>query len=203
MRDGSIMVEVHCRSAPSVVSETVKSMADLATTGYTVDDLDWLRNEIARRCPLGARPRGSLILSPATDEHSLAVAVLSGQAVQQLNLPLGCVRTDFAWVVPGSAGYLMIPDVAIVAAGSQRVDELHLDPPPLLVVEIASPSTRRVDRTRKLADYRLGGAEQYLLVDLPADLRAARLRRRHGGQATRARSTWSSAGQPVRFSLPA
>src|SRR5215213_7383867 len=123
-------------------------MVDLAASGYTVDDLDWLRDGIGvARIELD--PWGSLILSPATDEHSFAMSVLSGQAVQQLDLPLGCVRTDFAWMVPGSAGYLMIPDVTIVAAGSHRVGELHIDPAPLLVVEIASPSTRRVDRSRK------------------------------------------------------
>ncbi len=48
-----------------------------------------------------------------------------------------------------------------------RIDGLHIDPPPLLVVEVASPSTRGVDRTRKLDDYRLGGAGVYVLVDLP------------------------------------
>jgi hypothetical protein len=36
------------------------------------------------------------------------------------------------------------------------------------MIEVASPSTRTVDRTRKLADYRLGGAGLYVLVDLPA-----------------------------------
>ncbi|MFN2504519.1 MAG: Uma2 family endonuclease [Acidimicrobiales bacterium] len=55
----------------------------------------------------------------------------------------------------------------MVSPGSTRVGTLHLDPPPLLVVEVASPSTRAVDRGRKLADYRLGGAGLYLLVDLP------------------------------------
>ena len=40
------------------------------------------------------------------------------------------------------------------------------------MVEIASPPTRRVDRGRKLAGYRLGGAGMYLLVDLPATFEA-------------------------------
>lgn len=37
-----------------------------------------------------------------------------------------------------------------------------------MVSEVASASTRVIDRTRKLQDYRLGGAGFYLLVDLPA-----------------------------------
>ncbi len=176
-------------------------MVDLAASGYTVDDLDWLRDEIGvARIELD--PWGSLILSPATDEHSIAVSVLSGQAVQQLDLPLGCVRTDFKWLVPGGTGYLMIPDLTIVAPGCHRIEGLHIAPPPLLVVEIASPSTRRVDRTRKRADYRLGGAERYLLVDLPAsfelqDFRAGTVVETEGG------IEFVVSRQPVRFSLPA
>ena len=176
-------------------------MVDLAASGYTVDDLDWLRDEIGvARIELD--PRGSLILSPATDEHSTAVAVLCAQAVQQLDLPPGSVRPEFKWVVPGGTGYLMIPDLTIVAPGGQRTQGLHIDPPPLLVVEIASPSTRRVDRSRKLADYRLGGAEKYLLVDLPATFELHDFGAGTVVQAERA-IEFVVSDQPVRFSLPA
>jgi Uma2 family endonuclease len=47
------------------------------------------------------------------------------------------------------------------------VGDYHLEPPPLFIVEVASPSTRAVDRGRKLRDYQLGGAGLYVLVDLP------------------------------------
>lgn len=135
--------------------------------GYTVDDLDWLRDELGI-AHLELDPWGSLVVAPATDEHELAVAVLAAQAVHQLALPPGSVRANgFAWVVPGGSGYLCIPDLAVLAPGWHRVDALHADPPPLLVVEVASPSTRAADRGRKLADYRLGRAAVYLLVDLP------------------------------------
>ena len=79
-----------------------------------------------------------------------------------------------------------------LAAGWQREGELGLDPPPLLVVEIASRSTRDVDRTRKLADYRLGGARMYLLLDPHASLEANDLTTGKWSRR-RARSTWSSA----------
>ena len=176
-------------------------MVDLAPAGYTVDDLHWLRNELNVVAHLELDPWGSLIVAPTDDEHGAAVAVLCAQAVEQLDLPRGCVRPEFAWVVPGGTGYLMIPDLTIVAPGWRRVGELHLDPPPLLVVEIASPSTRRVDRTRKLADYRLGGTERYLLVDLPATFEL------HAFAAgTVVKSSGSIelevGGQPVRFTLP-
>jgi Uma2 family endonuclease len=140
-------------------------MAATATSGYTVEDLDWLRDEIGV-AHLELDPWGSLIVSPATDEHEVAQGALASQASRQLD-PAYPVIPSFPWTVPGGTGYLCIPDLTILAPEWKRVGECHIDPPPLLVAEIASPSTRRADRTRKLADYRLGGAGLYLLVDLP------------------------------------
>jgi len=139
----------------------------VTASGYSVDDLVWLRDELGI-AHLELDPWGSLIVSPATDEHESAVAVLHEQAVRQLTLPAGCVRSNgLAWKTPGGSGYVNVADLAVVAPGWKRTADLHLDPPPLLVVEVGSPSTRAVDRTRKMADYRLGGAGLYLLVDLP------------------------------------
>lgn len=141
-------------------------MAHPATTCYGPEDLDWLRAELGI-AHLELDPWGSLIASPATDEHERAVALLHDQAVRQLGLAPGCVMSNgVAWKVPGGSGYLNVPDLAVVAPGWRRVEGDHLDPPPLLVLEVASPSTRAVDRGRKLTDYRLGGAGLYVLVDL-------------------------------------
>ena len=143
-------------------------MAYPAATGYSVDDLDWLRDELGI-AHLELDPWGSLIVTPATDEHEAAVAELHGQALRQLDLPNECIRSNgFAWRVPGGSGYTNVPDLTVLDPGWHRVGETHVIPPPLLVVEVASPSTRGVDRGRKLADYRLGGAALYLLVDLPS-----------------------------------
>lgn len=175
-------------------------MADLAISGgYTVDDLDWLRDEIGV-AHLELDPWGSLIVSPADDPHEIAAMALNRQAIEQLSHHVSV--NGFGWVVPGGTGYLMVPDLTILAAGWRRVEELHFDPPPLLVVEIASPSSRRVDRTRKLADYRLGGAEKYLLVDLPAGFE---LHDFAADTVTKAEGSIELVvgGQPVRFSLPA
>ncbi len=54
-------------------------MVNLATTGYTVDDLDWLRNEIRVVAHLELDPWGSPIVAPTDDEHATAVAVLCAQ----------------------------------------------------------------------------------------------------------------------------
>ncbi len=176
-------------------------MVDLAPAGYTVEDLAWLRNEINVVAHLELDPWGSLIVAPTDDDHGDAVAVLCSQAYDQLDLHPTCVRPQFAWVVPGGTGYLMIPDLTIVAPSWRRVDELHIDPPPLLLVEVASPSTRRVDRTRKLADYRLGGAEKYLLVDLPSSFE---LHDFLAGTVVKSAGSieLEVGGEPVRFELP-
>ena len=148
-------------------------MADLAISGgYTVEDLDWLRSELNVAAHLELDPWGSLIVSPATDEHEVAQSELILQAGRQLEATGHRVMPSMPWTVPGGSGYVMVPDVTVLPADWRRVGEVGIDPPPLLVVEIASPSTRKVDRTRKLADYRLGGAGLYLLVDLPATFEA-------------------------------
>ena len=176
-------------------------MADLAISGYTVDDLDWLRDEIGV-AHMELDPWGSLIVSPATDDHELAQGALTVQAARQLDPAEHTVLPSMPWTVPGGTGYLMIPDLTILPANWRRVGELGIDPPPTLVVEIASPSTRRADRGRKLADYRLGGAGLYLLVDLPD---AFELYDFAAGTVVTATGAIDLVvgGQPVRFSLPA
>lgn len=140
-------------------------MAQPDTAGYTVDDLLWLRNELSVPARLELDPWGNLIVSPVTDEHELAIALLNSQAVRQLGLPPGFVWTGFTWRVPGGTGYYNRPDLTVLHPEWRRIDDWHADPPPLLVVEVASPSTARIDRTRKLDDYRLGGAGLYVRVD--------------------------------------
>ncbi len=173
-------------------------MVDLAASGYTVDDLDWLRDEIGV-AHLELDPWGSLIVSPADDDHETAAAELARQAILQLSHLVSV--NGFAWSVPGGSGYLMIPDLIVLARRWRRIDELHFDPPPLLVVEIASPSARYVDRSRKLDDYRLGGAGLYLLVDLPATFELHDFATGEVVKATGAIELVVG-GQPVRFSLP-
>ena len=175
-------------------------MAELATSGYTVDDLDWLRDEIGV-AHLELDPWGSLIVSPATDEHEIAAMSLARQAIEQLSHDVSV--NGFAWTVPGGTGYLMKPDLIVLAGGWRRVDELHFEPPPLLVVEIASPSTRRADRGRKLSDYQLGGAALYLLVDLPATFELHDFAKGEVVNATGAIDLVVGGQQPLRFTLPA
>lgn len=55
-----------------------------------------------------------------------------------------------------------IPDVCVV---DHRPDGTLVTNPPVVVVEVLSPSTRGEDMLRKTTDYRLGGISQYWLVD--------------------------------------
>jgi Uma2 family endonuclease len=173
-------------------------MAYPARSGYTVDDLDWLRDEIGV-AHLELDPWGSLIVSPADDPHEIAAARLARQAIEQLSHTVSV--NGLGWIVPGGTGYLMVPDLTVLEPGWRRVDDLHFDPPPLLVVEIASPSSRRADRGRKLADYGLGGAEKYLLVDLPSSFELHEFAA--GTVVTSTGSLECEVGEePVRFTLP-
>ena len=174
-------------------------MVNIASRAFTAEDLDWLRDEIGV-AHIELDPWGSLIVSPADDKHEAVAMVLARQAIEQLTHPVSV--NGFPWIVPGGTGYLMVADLLVLDPGWQRVDNLHFDPPPLLVVEIASRSTRGVDRSRKLADYRLGGAEKYLLVDLPDEFE---LHDFAAGTVVKATGAIDLVvgGQPLRFSLPA
>jgi len=146
----------------------------IAASRYTVDDLDLARQEFGV-AHIEIDPWGNLIVTPATDPHERAIAALHGQLLRQLGLPGDCVLSQgLPWRVPGGSGYTNVPDLMVIDPRTVRVEEWHLSPPPLLVVEMASPSTRVVDRSRKLDDYRLGGAVAYLLIDLPGLTRAER-----------------------------
>jgi hypothetical protein len=80
-------------------------MAIPATEGYTVDDLDWLRDELGI-AHVELDPWGSIIVTPATDEHEIVLAMLREQAVRQLDLPPGSVWSNgFAWKVPEGSAY--------------------------------------------------------------------------------------------------
>lgn len=170
-----------------------------AASGFTVEDLDRIRDE-SNIPHVELDPWGSLIAFPADDGHDDAAAELARQALLQLSHVVSV--NGFAWTVPGGTGYVMKADLLVLAQGWKRVEELHFDPAPLLVVEIASRSSRHVDRTRKMDDYRLGGAGQYLLVDLPDtfelhDFGAGTV------VATQGEIDLVVGGEPMQFALPA
>ncbi len=147
-------------------------MSAVAVPGaYTVDDLDLARERFATP-HVELDPWGNLVVTPATDPHEYAINDLRLQveaALQAAGIDGRVYVNGPPWRVPGGSGYTNQPDLVVLAAGTRRSGPglLSFAPPPLLVVEVASPSTRAVDRTRKRADYLLGGAQAYWMVDLP------------------------------------
>ena len=67
---------------------------------------------------------------------------------------------------------VVVPDVAFI--GPERVDELteerFVDIVPDLLVEVSSPSTRRLDLIKKRGLYEREGVAEYWFVDLDADV---------------------------------
>ncbi|HEU5003012.1 MAG TPA: Uma2 family endonuclease [Actinomycetota bacterium] len=181
-------------------------MVRAAEGGYTVDDLDWLRTQLGV-AHVELDPWGSLIVTPATDQHEKAVALLWEQLFSQLSVvDAQIVGNGPPWRVPEGSGYLNMPDLTVLRRDWDTRQDEHFVPPPYLVVEIASPSTRVVDRNRKRDDYLLGGAEAYLLVDLPglAPVEAPTFTLVRPGEpevTAEGEIALKVAGQPVRLSL--
>ena len=57
-----------------------------------------------------------------------------------------------------------VPDILVTAGGGQ-ISPRGIEGPPLLVVEVLSPSTRRHDRVTKAARYLALGVEHYWVLD--------------------------------------
>lgn len=182
-------------------------MARAAGGGYTVDDLDWLRTQVGV-AHVELDPWGSLIVTPATDLHEAVVARLTRQLVGQLPVSLEVVVNGPAWRVPDGSGYLNMPDLTVLSAGWHLRGGEHFAPPPHLVIEVAPPSTRVVDRHRKRDDYLLGGAEAYVLVDLPTQapvdvITFTLVRPAEPDRSAEGEIVLTVAGQPVRLDLSA
>lgn len=138
-----------------------------ATAPFVADDLLWARDAYGT-AHIEIDPWGNFVVSPARPQHEVAVS----QLVRTLHLSLdgtgAGIFTGLGFYAPGGSGYLNVPDALVLPSLRTVDDHDHLLDRPLLVVEVASPSTRTIDRTRKADDYRIACAETYLLVDLPA-----------------------------------
>ncbi|MEX2553507.1 MAG: Uma2 family endonuclease [Actinomycetota bacterium] len=140
--------------------------ADPAARRYTYADLatfpdDHLRREIID---------GELIVtaSPIT-RHQLAVMNISGHLFvyrrehggQVYPAPLDVFFAD---------DNVVEPDVLFVRAdNAERIDKKFIRGAPNLVVEVSSPSTRRLELVRKRELYQRFGVPEYWYVDLEAE----------------------------------
>jgi Uma2 family endonuclease len=136
------------------------------TSAFVADDLLWARDAYGT-AHIEIDPWGNFVVSPASPQHERAIARL----VRLLNLALDgvdvIVFTGLGFVSRSGSGYLNVPDLLVLPSTCTVDDAGHLSEHPLLIVEVASPSTRAIDRARKADDYAAAGTEAYLLVDLP------------------------------------
>jgi Uma2 family endonuclease len=148
-------------------------MATQPITGLTYDDLAAFPEDNLRRELID----GELIVTaaPAT-RHQRAVAALTAELYQWPKANGGLVLpapTDVCF----SHTNVVEPDVLFVTADHlDRVERPFIRSAPDIVVEVSSPSTRRLELVRKRELYERFQVPEYWYVDLDADrLEAYRL----------------------------
>ena len=93
------------------------------------------------------------------------------------------------------------PDVLYVSAkNANRLLERYIDGAPDLVIEVLSPSSRRIDKVRKLRLYDAYGVEEYWLADPEPDTLGI-YRRAPAGQLTLQESLSLAAGDVLETPL--
>lgn len=135
-----------------------------------VIDVGWLEHLAA---VAGAKVEvdqdGGVAVSPASDQHVIAATRLAIQLAGQMPQDLEVLVEGPRWSPLGALTPSYVPDLAVIARSAlDRVDgDYQLDPPPLLIVEILSPATRRRDLGEKLDNYYFGGARIYWTIEVP------------------------------------
>lgn len=155
--------------APTVeVYDEIAGTPKDPVVGLTYDDLLDMFPEVdnARRELIG----GELIVAPPPKLRHQEV-------VSNLHLRLGVyAETQGGKVFPAPTGVLLAPDTLVEpdilfvrAENVDRLGEDYVGFAPDLVIEVSSPSTRRLDTVRKRALYERFGVPEYLYVDLDAE----------------------------------
>ena len=104
---------------------------------------------------------GLLIVNPPTRHHQRVVRRLL-ELLTAACPPGHEVLFERGWRTV--EGHDRIPDLMVSGVGACD-DAMLIEPPPLLVVEVLSPSTRDIDLGDKTAEYSRAGAEWYWVVD--------------------------------------
>jgi Uma2 family endonuclease len=141
-------------------------MATESKTRYTYADLERFPEDNFRREIID----GDLIVTAApSTRHQRAVVEVSAALVAYRNQRGGDVfpaPTDVFF----SDNNVVEPDVLFVRADHmERVEVKFVRSAPDVVVEVSSPSTRRLELVRKLELYERFGVPEYWYVDLQAD----------------------------------
>ncbi|MGH3830009.1 MAG: Uma2 family endonuclease [Pseudonocardiaceae bacterium] len=129
---------------------------------FTVEDLGRMPDD-GRRYEL---LDGILVVSPAPGVWHQEVVFALARALHATCPPeLHVVIAPFEW--RGGRRTALQPDVLVARHGDLLAAEggKYLGAPPVLAVEVLSPSTRRIDRLSKLSAYEEAGVASYWLVD--------------------------------------
>jgi Uma2 family endonuclease len=129
---------------------------------FTVEELERMPDD-GRRYEL---LDGVLLVSPAPGVwHQEVVGSLYRLLYDACPPELHVVIAPFEW--RGSRRTALQPDVLVARRGDLFAveDGKFLAEPPVLAVEVLSPSTRRIDRLSKLSAYEEAGVPSYWLVD--------------------------------------
>jgi Uma2 family endonuclease len=105
---------------------------------------------------------GLCVVNPPTRTHSRIQALLVA-GIRQHCPDTHEVLTGWGWHLAPELDFE--PDIMVTDRSSPDDDVLR-DPPPLLVVEISSPSTRDIDFGKKRRAYAAGGSSWYWIIDL-------------------------------------
>lgn len=142
----------------------------MLTVGTAVADvawLDWLADEADAKVELDAE--GSIVVSPATDRHVLMANALHRQLSAACPPGTVALLEGLRWSPAGGIRPSYIPDLSVLDRRSTTRPEgvFTLDPPPLLVIEVSSPESRRRDLGEKSVGYFAGGALAYWTIEVP------------------------------------
>lgn len=105
---------------------------------------------------------GVALVNPPNLHHVRAVRRL-GRLLEAATPPAYEVLADWGWQPPDVAPDFYRPDLLLADPGPGETDMLHH--PPLLVIEVLSPSTRDRDEHEKRRAYAQSGALWYWLAD--------------------------------------
>jgi Uma2 family endonuclease len=140
------------------VQEAGRWHPDLLDGEWTVELLEALPDDGLRYELID----GTLLVSPApTPRHQAAIGEL------YLLLRATCPEDHFVFFSPldwqPDGRTSLEPDLLVVRR--DRIGAKNITQTPTLVIEVISPSSRRIDRTLKLSRYAGGGISHYWVVD--------------------------------------
>ena len=134
-------------------------MSVMVTNGlFTREDLDAMPED-GRRYEL---LDGAIIMSPSPGLSHQRIGMRIWRMLDDVTRDSAFEAVAAPWDVEFGLSVLE-PDV--VVARTDAMHERGIHGVPVLVVEVASPSTRRLDITAKLSVYEQAGVQQYWLVD--------------------------------------